>query len=290
MNSVAASVLVGLLVLSAHAQEPSAKGVNFYSLEREVQIGQEAASALMRTLPIVHEPKVDAYLAKLTAELAKYASPQFAYSFTVYEDRKPLGPQWAAMATARAFRMPADAFQGQAAEPVALAGGPILVPLSLLADAPDEAALAFQLAHAMAHVALRHVTRMATRQEIQNIASATLQAQGPSGPAAAAILSTQPLAMQLGLLTFARGCEREADMVATGIVAEAGYDPGTVVPYLEGQPPADGPRPSRVFSAHPTAGQRAETVRAKMENLPSRVYAAETGEFDEVKALAASVR
>jgi predicted Zn-dependent protease len=283
MNSVAASVLMGLLVLPAFAQGPSAKGVNFYSLTREVQIGQEVAATLARTLPVVHEPKVDAYLAKLTAELAKYAGPQFAYSFTVYEDRKPLGLQWVAMA------MPADAFQGPAAEPVALAGGPILVPLSLLADAPGEAAFAFQLAHAMAHVALRHATRQATRQEILNIGTAALQTQKVSAPAAAVIFSTQPLAMELGMLTMARAFEREADLVAAGIVAEAGYDPETVVAWLEGQPPA-GARPSRVFSAHPTTGRRVETVRARIEKLPSRVYAAATGDFDEVKALAASVR
>jgi predicted Zn-dependent protease len=273
---------MGLLVLPACAQEPSAKGVNFYSLAREAQIGQESAAALMHTLPIVHEPKVDAWLASLTAELVKYADPRFAYSFTVYEDRKPLGPQWVPMAT------PADAFLGPATEPVALAGGPILVPLSLLAEAPDEAAFAFQLAHAMAHVALRHATRQATRQEIQSIGMVALeQAQKVSSPAAAVIFSAQPLAMQLGMLTLARAFEREADTVATGILAEAGYDPETVVPYLERQPPADGPR---VLSAHPTAGQRAETVRTRIEKLPSRVYGAETGGFDEVKALAASVR
>jgi predicted Zn-dependent protease len=274
---------MGLLVLPAQAQEPSAKGVNFYSLAREIQIGQEEAATLVRTLPIVHEPKVDAYLANLTAELVKYADPRFAYSFTVYEDRKPLGPQWVAMAT------PADAFEGRATEPVALPGGPILVPLSLLADAPDEAAFAFQLAHAMAHVALRHATRQATRQEILNIGTVALEAQKVSAPVAAAIFSTQPLAMELGMLTFARTFEREADTVATSIVAEAGYDPETVVAWLEGQPPA-GARPSRVFSAHPTMDRRVETVRAKIERLPSRVYAAATGEFDEVKALAASVR
>jgi len=279
---------MGLLVLPAHAQEPSAKGVNFYSLAREAQIGQESAATLLRTLPIVHEPKVDAWLASLTAELVKYADPRFAYSFTVYEDRKPLGPQWVLMRNARAVATPADAFEGPAAEPVALPGGPILVPLSLLADAPDEAAFAFQLAHAMAHVALRHATRQATRLEIQNIGMVALeQAQKVSAPAAAVIFSTQPLAMQVGMLTLARAFERAADMVATGILAEAGYDPETVIPYLEGLPPADGPR---VFSAHPTAGRRAETVRAQIEKLPPRVYGAGTGGFDEVKALAASVR
>jgi predicted Zn-dependent protease len=281
---------MGLLALPAHAQELSAKGVNFYSLEREAQIGREAAATLVPTLPVIHEPKLDACLASLTAELAKYADPRFAYSVTVYEDRKPLGPLWAAMATARAFLMPVDAFQGRPAEPVALPGGPILVPMSLLADAPDEAALAFQLAHAMAHVALRHSTRQATRQELLNIASATLHAQNVSAVAAVAIRSSVPAAMELGMLTFARAFELAADSMATGIVAEAGFDPGTVVAYLEGQPPVDGARHPRVFSAHPTMDRRAETVRAKLEKLPQREYGAQTGGFDEVKALAATVR
>ena len=194
------------------------------------------------------------------------------------------------MRNARAVATPADAFEGPAAEPVAFAGGPILVPLSLLADAPDEAAFAFQLAHAMAHVALRHATRQATRQELLNIASVALwQARNASGVAAVALRSSQPLAIELGMLTFARGYEREADSVATGILAEAGYDPEAVVAYLEGRPPADGPRTSKIFSAHPTMGRREETIRAKMEKLPSRDYGAQTGGFDEVKALAAIV-
>jgi hypothetical protein len=113
MRVVAASVLVGLPVLPIYAEEPSPKGVNFYSLEREIQIGQETAAALMRMLPVIHEPKVDSWLASLTADLAKHADPRFAYSVTVYDDRKPLGLPRIAMTT------PVDAFQGRATEPVA---------------------------------------------------------------------------------------------------------------------------------------------------------------------------
>ena len=36
--------------------------------------------------------------------------------------------------------------------------------------------------------------------------------------------------------------------------------------------------------------RRVETVRARIDKLPAREYAAETGGFDEVKALAANVR
>jgi predicted Zn-dependent protease len=283
MNYVAASVLIGLPVLPLYAQEPSSKGVNFYSLQREIEIGQEVAASLARTLPVVHDPKLDGWLAGLTAELSKYADPRFAYSFTVYDDRKPLTLPGVAMA------MPADAFQGHATEPVALPGGPILVPLSLLAKTPGEAAFAFQLAHAMAHVSLRHGTKQATRLEIQRIATVPLM-QNPSGPAAKAILWSEPYAMPI----FARRFELEADSLASGILAEAGYDPEAVIPYLEGhnlegQPPAGTVRVSRLFSAHPTVERRVETIRAKMETLPARVYRAQTGEFEAIQALVANI-
>lgn len=61
--------------------------------------------------------------------------------------------------------MPFDATVSLA-EPMAVAGGGIFVPAGLLANSPTEAAFALKLAHAIAHIALRHPTRMATRAEI----------------------------------------------------------------------------------------------------------------------------
>ncbi|HTS29651.1 MAG TPA: M48 family metalloprotease [Bryobacteraceae bacterium] len=280
MRVAAASVLMGLPLAPIYAQEPSAKGVNFYPLEREIETGQETAARLARVLPVIHEPRIDAWLDGLAAELARHADPRFAYSFTLYDDRKPLGLPGIGMA------MPLDAFHGRATEPVALPGGPILIPLSLLANSPGEAPFAFQLAHAMAHVALRHSTRQATRQEIQSLATASLQNVSAAGNA---ILSSERLAMDASLFLFARRFELEADTLATGILAEAGYHPETVIPYLQGQPPADRTGVSRLFAAHPTTERREETVRAKLEALPERRYRTPSGEFDAIKTLAASI-
>src|SRR5260221_7378197 len=199
MNSITASVFVWSLALSVSAQAPSSKGVNFYSLDREVMIGQQEAADLARTLPVVHEAKMDAYITKLGLELAKDADPRFAYSFTVYEDRKPLAVKSNEVAT------PADAFRGHATEPVALPGGPILVPLSLLANAQNEAEFAFQLAHAMTHPSLRHSTRQATQGEIANLANIPVKGDQAADQV-----------MQIGFATFTRGFELEADKVAIG--------------------------------------------------------------------------
>jgi beta-barrel assembly-enhancing protease len=272
MNSFTASVLMWSLALSASAQAPSSKGVNFYSLDREVRLGQQESDDLARTLPVVHDATLDAYVAKLGSELAKNADHQFAYSFTVYEDRKSLAVQSVGIA------MPADAFRGQPTEPIALPGGPILVPLSLLANAQNEAEFAFQLTHAMAHIALRHSTRQATRGELANIANNQLKGSQVSNQV-----------MQIGFVTFTRRFELESDTVAIGILASAGYDPEAVARHLS-HSTVDPTQMSELFSAHPTGARRLQAVNAAREELPSRIYSAATGEFDRIHALAASVR
>jgi len=272
MTSITASVFMWSLALSASAQAPSSKGVNFYSLDREVNIGQQELSDLVVTLPIVHEAKLDAYVAQLGSELAKNADRTFAYSFTVYEDRKPVSVQRVSIA------IPANVFQGQAKEPATLPGGPILVPLSLLANAQSKAEFAFQLAHATAHIASRHSTRQATRREIANLAD------NPLKGTQARIQTTQ-----IGFAKSARDYELEADRIAIGILAAAGYNPEAVAEYLE-RSTANSNKISEAFSAHPTSTARLQAVNAARAGLPSRIYTAATGDFDEIHALAASIR
>ncbi|MGO9254801.1 MAG: M48 family metalloprotease [Bryobacteraceae bacterium] len=272
-----------LLAGAAFAQEPSSKGVN--SLAKERELGQSLAAKLDIALPLVHEPKLDAYIAQLGAALAKYADSPFTYTFTLYEDRRPgdQRPQAGSTMPSAGPVMPLDAFRGQAGEPVAVAGGPIFIPMSLLASAPNEAVFAFQLAHAMAHTASRHRTRMATRTELMGISTQVAQnaqtAQNmPTGQ--------RGLAIPMGWLAFSRASEREADYVAAQIVHQAGYSPAAMAAYLSGQPDPKNP----VFSAHPTPSDRAKAIRSQLERLPPATYTAATGGFDEAKALAAPVR
>jgi beta-barrel assembly-enhancing protease len=294
MNAMTVALLLGSLAVTASAQEPSgkaanheptldayiaqsAKGLNFYSLERERELGRRGAGKLERALPIVHEPKLDAYIAQLGATLAKYANSPFTYTFTVYEDRKPGSePDGAGVL------MPMDAFWGQAGEPVAVAGGPIFIPLSLLAAAPNEAVFAFQLAHAMAHIALRHATKQATRTELTG-----LDATPSWGAQSIPIADRRPTAVPMGMLQFSRSFERQADYVALRIVSRAGYSPEAMAAYLSGQPAPE--RAAAAFSAHPTPSERSKAIRAKLESLPAATYTAATGGFAEASAIAAGV-
>jgi predicted Zn-dependent protease len=276
-----AVVILGSLAGAAFAQEPSAKGVNFYSVEKERALGQSLASRLESTLPIVHEPKLDAYIAQLGAALAKYTDSPFTYTFTVYEDRRLSQqlPQPESTVPSAGAALPMDAFRGQADEPIAVAGGPIFIPLSLLAAAPNEAVFAFQLAHAMAHIALRHQTRMATRTELMQISAQVAQ----NMPTA----DGDGQAIPMGILAFSRAAEREADYLAVQIVARAGYNPEAMAAYLDGQPDPKHP----VFSARLVPSERAKAIRAEVDKvLPIATYAAATGGFDEARSLAAPIR
>jgi len=297
MKVMAAVLLLGSLAVTASAQEPSAKGgnheptldaviaqsakgLNFYSLERERELGRRSAADLERALPIVHEPKLDAYIAQIGAALAKYANTPFTYTFTVYEDRRPGKEAQKADLTRPAgagAAMPMDAFQGQAGEPVAVAGGPIFIPLSLLAAAPNEAVFAFQLAHAMAHIALRHTTKQATRTELMGLDA--------SGAQSTAVADRRPTSFPMGMLQFSRAFEREADYVALLIVSQAAYSPESMAAYLSGQPVPE--RAAAVFSVHPPPGERSKAIRTKFESLPAATYTAATGGFAEARALAA---
>ena len=80
----------------------------------------------------------------------------------------------------------------------------------------------------MAHIALRHATRHATREQIITQANAPFQTGMPV---------QQSTAVPIGFLAFARAFQLQADKLAAGIVAEAGYDPAEMARYLERQPP-----------------------------------------------------
>jgi predicted Zn-dependent protease len=261
------TILLMVTALTVSAQAPSSKGLNFYSIEKETELGKQVAANLEKSLPIIHDPKLDAYGARLGALLAEHSDQGFAFRFRFYDDRlSPPEPPLPAM------MFPADAFKGKPAEPIAVAGGPIFIPLSLLADADSEGEFAAQLAHAMAHIALRHSSRLATRGQVTSYYI-------PAG-------AQSPPTMALGLLSLARKFELLADQFAVGIIAEAGYDPAAMVRYLEQHRPSEGGQVSQVFSAHPTASKRIETVNVAIRELPARLYSAGTGEFEAMKATA----
>ncbi len=286
MKPIATAALAGFLLLPVCAQttpEPSSRGVNFYTLEREIREGRAIAFDLERTVSAVHNQKLDDYFERLRSDLATALSaahpgePQFPWRIVLFEDRKPFELRPVPLV------MPVDALQIRATEPVAIAGGTILIPMSLVAGAAEEPYLAFQLAHAMAHITLRHGTKEATRLELLQLATVPLQAP-PGNAAARMILVSHGASMQAGMALFARTFELQADDFAISLIAGAGYDPETAARYLE--PPPD----PGVLSAHPGLERRMNAVTAAISRLPARTYGVSSIEFDQIKTIAATVQ
>ncbi|HEY1495328.1 MAG TPA: M48 family metalloprotease, partial [Candidatus Solibacter sp.] len=159
-------------------------------------------------------------------------------------------------------------------EPVAFPGGTVFVPTSLIRAARSEDELAGMIAHAIAHIAARHGTKLATRGEIMD--QATIPLIYMSGWTGYAMRQGAAIAVPLGFVKLQRQFERQADALAVQTMAAAGYDPQALVNYMERVLPADVAPPSPM-SALPGHDARLEALRKAVESVPAQVYPAHDG-------------
>ncbi|HAN46911.1 MAG TPA: peptidase M48 Ste24p [Cyanobacteria bacterium UBA8156] len=157
----------------------------FWALGRgESALGQSYAENLQKSLPMVEDPKIVAYVRRIGEKLAQYAGrDEFQYEFFVVKDK-----------TANAFALP---------------GGKIFVNVGALLLSQSEAELAGLLAHEIAHAVLSHGFQLVSRG---NLTAAALQ-NVPGGDQAATLL----------ILSYSRDMERQADRLGTRLLASAGY-------------------------------------------------------------------
>jgi len=175
------------------AQQP--QGINFYSIGKEIALGDQLAAAFQRNTAVASDARVE----KLGAALVPQSSP-YQYRFRV--------------------------FDGAGSEPVTFAGGWVFVPRPLLAR--DDRQLAAILAQAIAHVELRHATRLATKRELNQIGRTVAETAVPEGQRPPAVPDTT--------LRLQRAFELEADARAVRLLRDAGYDPAGLVEYLRTLP------------------------------------------------------
>jgi predicted Zn-dependent protease len=249
--------LTAVALLSAAT--PSGKEVDFYTPEKEIALGQALAAKLQAALPLIKDQQLAEYLATLGAGLNQHilANP-FPFSFKIYDDTKPNSKP-----PAGSMMFPYQAADRRDLEPVAIAGGPIFVPLGLLRNVRNEPDLAAVLAHAMAHIALRHSVRMAA-------------------------LELGIVSAPVGLLEQARKYELDADALAVRILADSGSDPGALAAFLSKPPPDERSLRQIMLSSLPPRPSRIEAIRNVIAGLPRKEYAAnpfgKPGEFAAISA------
>jgi predicted Zn-dependent protease len=237
------------------------KGVNFYSLEKEMAIGKSLALEVEKQAKIITDPTVSEYVNRLGQNLVRNSDAKVPFTIKVID--------------------------GEEVNAFALPGGYFFVYSGLILKADNEAELAGVMAHEIAHVAARHGTRQATRGEIAQLSTIPLIFLG--GWTGYGIRQAANVLVPVGFLKFSRGFESEADMLGLEYMYKTGYDPTAFVDFFEKIETLEKRKPgtmSKVFSTHPMTDDR---IRAAQKNIQELLvakpeYVVTTSEFNDVKA------
>jgi len=237
------------------------RGVNFYSIDKEIALGKGLAQEVERQAKIIDDPIIAEYVNRVGQNLVRNSDAKVPFTIKVIEDE-----------SVNAFALP---------------GGFFFVNTGLLLKAEIEAEIAGVMAHEIAHVAARHGTRQSTRGEIANMATIPLIFMG--GWTGYGVRQAASILVPVGFLKFSRGMESEADELGLQYMYKTGYDPGAFVDFFEKIQSMEKKKPgtmAKVFSSHPMTDDRIQKAQKNIQiNLEARPeYVVTTSEFNDVKA------
>ncbi len=236
------------------------KGVNLYSIEREMALGRQLAAEVAREAKLVDDPVLTEFVNRLGQNLVRNSDAKAPFSFKLIADNR-----------LNAFALP---------------GGFVFVNTGLLAAAETEAELAAAMAHEIAHVAGRHMTRQASRRQIVDLL--TLPALVLGGWTGYAARQGAGMGIPMTFLKLDRAFEEEADYLAVQYLWAAGYDPLASVDLFERMQTLERRKPGaieRVFASHPMSAERARKVQVAIDEiLPQKQeYVVDTSEYQSVR-------
>jgi len=166
---------------------------NWYSLDREKEMGKQCAAEIERSLRILNDRAMTDYVARVADNVARNSDAQMPITVQLIDSEQ-----------VEAFTLP---------------GGYQYITRGLLVQLESESELASVIARGIAHTALRSATRLMTREAWANIGSIPLVYVGSSVPPNSASGIGTPLTM----LSFRRRFEFDADYFGVQYVYKAGY-------------------------------------------------------------------
>jgi len=273
ISAVAVLALTALL-LPAFAENPEddpnqignrnvGKGVNFYSIEKEMALGKQLAQQVERQAKIVTDPVIAEYINRIGQNLVRNSDAKVPFTIKVIDSDE-----------VNAFALP---------------GGFFYVNTGLILKADSEAELAGVMGHEIAHVAARHGTRAATRGELAQIGMLAAAIAVPYSWTGIGIREGASMMIPIAFLSFSRANEREADHLGLQYMYKAGYDPTAFVDFFEKIETLEKRKPgtiAKAFETHPPTDDRIRAAQEEIEkDLPPRPeYVVNTSEFNDVKA------
>ena len=239
------------------------KGVNFYSLEKEIAIGKQLAQEVERQSKIVNDPVIAEYVNRIGQNLVRNSDAKVPFTIKVIDSDE-----------VNAFALP---------------GGFFFVNSGLILKADSESELAGVMAHEIAHVAARHGTRQATRGELAQIGMMAASVVVPWTLAGYAAMQGANMVIPMGFLVFSRKMEREADYLGLQYMYKAGYDPTSFVDFFEKIETMEKRKPgsvAKVFESHPPTDDRIKAAQEEIQTIlkAKPEYIVNTSEFNDVKA------
>jgi predicted Zn-dependent protease len=218
----------------------------------ETGAGREAAAEVERSMGLVDDPELIAYVRRIGARPAQRAERRgIEYRFFVVDMPEP-----------NAFALP---------------GGFVYISRGLLALANSEDELANALGHEVGHVEARHHLKGATSR----VVFLPVQIAAGLGEAATSIVSPTlgrslsgvvQLPGALSIAAYSRNQEREADAIGQQLAAEEGWDPAglsALMTALAREQELAGGEPSRLnwLASHPTSVERSRTAGERARTL-----------------------
>lgn len=238
---------------------------NKYSPAEDVQLGQQASAEVRRQLPILNDGVVDEFIDSLGEHLVdniprQFDHPEFRYTFDVVNVRE-----------INAFALP---------------GGPMYLNRGMIAAARTQGEVASVIAHEISHVALRHGTAQATKAtkyELGTLAGAVLGSI-IGGRTGAIVAGVTEFGLGAHFLKFSREYERQADILGSHIMADAGFDPREMAAMFQTIQRQGGLGGPEFLSSHPDPGNRAAAINKEAALLKVRNPVRDTAAFNQTKA------
>jgi Zn-dependent protease with chaperone function len=249
---------------TAEAQTKITPDPNKYSLQQDVELGQEAAAEARKQLPMLNDNRVDDYVERVGENLVDAIPAEFRHA---------------------GFRYTFDVINQKEINAFALPGGPMFLNRGMIEASRSEAEMAGVMAHEISHVILRHGTAQATKGQKFQIGAVAGQVLGAIVGGAAGSVIAQGTQFGLGayFLKYSREYERQADLLGAQLMARAGYDPramATMFQTIQGEGGRSGPE---WLSSHPDPGNRSAAITREASML--RVQGnADTGQFSSIKS------
>lgn len=246
-----------------------------YSWEQERQLGREADQQIQQQYGVYDNEELGAYVDRVARRVLAESHMRRADTPAQFRE------------TEFTFRV----LDSPIVNAFALPAGYIYVSRGLLAHMNNEAQLAVVLGHEIAHVAARHASQRAARQQITQIGliGGAVLGEGLIGEGAGSqILNLGGAASQLISLSYSRGHERESDALGVEYAALAGYEASEGAAFfttLQRIQEQSGQALPTWQSSHPDPGNREVRVREMADEWRQRTPMTERNEAEHLNAI-----